>query len=172
MDSGHVDIFHEGEFLNSQSLIKVLLLDILANLLIGNGLSLNISGRKRHPWAVIVIIINHIHIVIPDIRLLDFLILLSLVFFQDCDVLTIWALDNLFLLFLELSNSSFAYGPFVDKELFVDVEVCIGVFGVERWRPFPTRTHETQMVSGELELVCWQLAGLYETVLILPEPPV
>ena len=89
MDSGHVDVFHEGEFLDSQSLIEVLLLDVLANLFIRNGLSLNISGRKRHPWAVVVIIINHIHIVIPDIRLLDFLLLLSLVFFQDCDVLAI-----------------------------------------------------------------------------------
>lgn len=172
MNSGHADILHEGEFLHSQSLVQVLLLDILANLFIWNGLSLNISGRKGHPRAVVVFVINHIHIVIPDIRFFDFLLFLGLVFFQYGDVLAIWALDNLFLLLLELPDSSLTHGPFVDEELFVGIKVGVGVFGVEGWRPLPTRTHETQMVASKLELVCWELAGLYETVFIFPEPPV
>lgn len=76
---------------------------------------------------MVVLVIDHVHVVVSDVGLLDLFLWLGFVLFQDDHLLAVLTLDSLFLLFLELPNSSLTDRLFEDEELLVDV-VEVGAF--------------------------------------------
>lgn len=80
---------------------------------------------------MVVLVVNDVHFVVADVGLIDFLLFLVLVFFQENDILAVLALDDDFLLLFELTDSPLAHGFFVEEKLFVFVEVGRAVLWVE-----------------------------------------
>ena len=80
---------------------------------------------------MVVLVVYDVHFVVADVGLIDFLLFLVLVFFQENDILAVLALDNDFLLLFELADSPLAHGFFVEEELLILVEVGRAVLGVE-----------------------------------------
>ena len=80
---------------------------------------------------MVVLVVYDVHFVVADVGLIDFLLFLVLVFFQEHDILAVLALDNDFLLLFELADSPLAHGFFVEEELLILVEVGRAVLRVE-----------------------------------------
>jgi hypothetical protein len=67
MNCRHCDPLKEWEFLHGQSFIKVLALNIEANVIVGDGSTVVFGGAEIHAGCVVVLIINDVHLVVPII---------------------------------------------------------------------------------------------------------
>lgn len=75
VDCGHHGVVHEGELLYCECLVQVLLLDVLLDVLIADGLPVEVGGAEEHPGRVVVLVVNDVHGVVPEVFLLGFLLL-------------------------------------------------------------------------------------------------
>lgn len=134
MDGCHWDVFQEGEGLNGEGLIKILFLDILFNELIVNGFSINISGTEEHSGGEVVLIIDDVHIVEPNVLFGGLLFLVPLKYNH---LITIWSFNDLLLAFYGCPDSLLAQSLLINEVLLLLVQILWLEKGV-RWRqPHP-----------------------------------
>lgn len=69
VDCRHEDILKEREGLDGQSLVQILFLNIFLDCLIADWFSFDVSGTEEHSGSVIVLVIDYVHRVVPDILL-------------------------------------------------------------------------------------------------------
>ena len=75
MNSWHDESINEWEVFHGKGFIQIFFLDVLLDLLIADWLSIDVSGAEKHSWSMIVLIVNNVHSVVPEVLLLDFLLL-------------------------------------------------------------------------------------------------
>jgi hypothetical protein len=73
MDCWHSDVVEEGEFLHCERLVEVLALDVLPDVLVGDGLTVLIGCAEEHTGSVVVLIVHDIHFVVPEVFFILFL---------------------------------------------------------------------------------------------------
>ena len=61
MHRRHRYILNEREWLNCQSFVQVLLLNILFDSLVTNGLPVYVGSTEKHSWGMIVFVVNDVH---------------------------------------------------------------------------------------------------------------
>lgn len=67
MNRWHCHPLKEWEFLHCQSFIKILALNIEANVIVGDGSTVVFGGTEIHARRVVVLIVNDVHLVVPII---------------------------------------------------------------------------------------------------------
>jgi hypothetical protein len=63
MHRRHWYILNEREGLDRQSFVQVLLLNILFDSLVADGLSVYVCSTEKHSWGMIVFVVNDVHCV-------------------------------------------------------------------------------------------------------------
>lgn len=71
---GHAGVLDEREFLYCQGLVQVLLLNVLLDVLVADWVHFVVQGTEEHSRGVVVLIVDNIHSVVPDILLLELLL--------------------------------------------------------------------------------------------------
>lgn len=92
---GHRNSLDEWEWVDREGLVKILLLDVLFNIFVADGLTIDVGGAEVHSGGVVVLIINDVHGVESDVFFSLFFLLLVLRAVQDDDVITIFSCDIL-----------------------------------------------------------------------------
>lgn len=72
----HADVLHVLEFLDGEGLVQVLLLDVLPDVLVADGQALEVGGAEVHSGRVVVLVVDDVHGVVPNVLLLEVLLLL------------------------------------------------------------------------------------------------
>lgn len=75
MHSGHHSVVHERELFYCKRLVQILLLDVLLDVLIADWLPVEVSGTEKHPGRVVVLVVDDVHGVVPEVFLFGFLLL-------------------------------------------------------------------------------------------------
>ena len=74
VDGRHHHIFNELEFLHGKGFVQVLLLDILLDFVVADGVELEISCTEEHSGRVIIFIVCDVHCVVAEVFLPNFLL--------------------------------------------------------------------------------------------------
>lgn len=74
MHSGHHNSLQKGELLHGECFVEVFALDVEADVVVVDGISI-LGGTEKHSWSVVVLIIDDVHLVATIVLL--FLLLLS-----------------------------------------------------------------------------------------------
>ena len=82
---GHGEVLDEGEFFNRQGLVQILPLDVLTDGVVADRIPVVFGGAEVHPGSVVVLVIDDVHVVVPEVLLVLFL-QLGLSALQDDDL--------------------------------------------------------------------------------------
>ena len=67
VNSRHRNILEERELLHSESLVKVLPLNVFPNSLVGDWSPVLFGSTEIHPGSMVVFIINYVHFVVAEV---------------------------------------------------------------------------------------------------------
>ena len=67
VDCGHSQVFLEGEFFHSQSFVKIFSLNVLSDSLVADWSSVFLGCAEKHPGSVVVLVVNNVHFVVPEV---------------------------------------------------------------------------------------------------------
>lgn len=166
---GHGEVLDEGEFLDSEGLVQILPLDVFTDGIVADRVAVVFDGAEVHPGSMVVLVIDDVHIVVPEIILILFLEL-GLPSLEDDDL--VLALFHEFLFdfgggfFLEVGVESSSAEVFLEEQVLLVLGEILGVvLGVEGGLPLPGLANFDKVVTGQFKLVGGEFSSLLEDVL-------
>ena len=148
----HHAVRDELEFLHGQGLVQVLLLNVLSDLVVGQGIEAGVGGTEEHAGNEVEFVVRDVHGVV-SLVFLAFLFFLFLFWVQDDDIFTIFPSHLLFMSSHRVGHSSLAEAPLKNEELLGLAQVDGLEIRVSRSHPLPSFVDFGEFVAGSCELV-------------------